>query len=83
METGRWFCSRFVKTFIGAKKADATDQEKAENKYRPIKVFMESFFVKLTPDTAEFLLNFYEKHNILDDITKESLEKLISVYKKD
>ncbi|MBQ2933500.1 MAG: hypothetical protein IJE02_02670 [Clostridia bacterium] len=77
------FAAGLLKTFIGAKKADATEQEKAENKYRPIKVFMESFFVKLTPDTAEFLLNFYEQHGILDDITKESLEKLIAVYKKD
>lgn len=77
------FAVGLLKTFLGAKKADETEQEKAEKKYRPIKVFMESFFVKLTPDTAGFLLSFYEKNNILDDITKESLEKLIAVYKKD
>ena len=75
------FAGGLIKTLLGAKKADATPQEIAEKKYRPIKVFMNSFYVKLTPDTAEFLLKFYEKHDILDADTKELLEKLIEVYK--
>ena len=72
-----------LKTFLGAKKADATEQEKAESKYRPIKVFMDSFFSKLSPDSAEFLLKFYQKHGILDEINKQYLMKLIATYQKD
>lgn len=77
------FATGLLKTFLGAKKLDATEQEKAESKYRPIKVFMDSFFVKLSPDSAEFLLKFYQKHDILDDIHKNSLIKLIQAYQKE
>ena len=69
-----------LKTFLGVKKADATEKEKAEAKYRPIKTFMSSFFTKLSPDSAEFLLNFYQKHDILDDINKKFLTKLIKLF---
>ncbi len=74
------FAVGLLKTFLGVKKVDATDKEKAESKYRPIKVFMDSFFSKLSPDSAQFLLDFYQKHNILDDINKEFLNKLIEAY---
>lgn len=76
------FAVGLLKTFLGAKKADATEQEKAESKYRPIKVFVDSVFSKLSPDSAEFLLKFYQKHNILDDINREYLMKLIQAYQK-
>lgn len=74
------FAVGLLKTFLGAKKADATEQEKAESKYRPIKVFIDSFFSKLSPDSAEFLLKFYQKHGILDDINKKYLINLIQSY---
>ena len=77
------FAVGLLKTFLGAKKADATEKEKAESKYRPIKVFMDSFFSKLSPDSAEFLLKFYQKHDILDEINKQYLMKLIAAYQKD
>ncbi len=77
------FAIGLLKTFLGAKKADATEKEKAESKYRPIKVFMDSFFSKLSPDSAEFLLKFYQKHDILDEINKQFLTKLIATYQKD
>ena len=70
-----------LKSLIGAKKTNATEQEKAENKYRPIKTFMSTFFGKLSPDSAKFLLDFYRKHDILSDIDEEFLNKLIDAYK--
>lgn len=75
------FAVGLLKTLLGAKKADATDKEKAESKYRPIKTFMHSFFSKLTSDSAEFLLNFYQKYDILDDINRKFLTKLIEIKK--
>ncbi len=72
-----------LKTFLGAKKADATEQEKNEAKYRPIKVFVDTVFSKLSPDSAQFLLNFYSQHGILDDINKKYLSSLIAAYQKD
>ncbi|MBO5231610.1 MAG: hypothetical protein J6B88_03205 [Clostridia bacterium] len=74
------FAAGLLKTFLGAKKADATEQEKAEGKYRPIKVFMSTFFGKLSPDSAEFLLNFYKKHDILNETMENALTKLIQIY---
>ena len=70
-----------LKSLIGAKKTNATEQEKAENKYRPIKTFMSTFFSKLSPDSAKFLLDFYRKRDILSDIDEEFLNKLIDAYK--
>lgn len=70
-----------LKSLIGAKKTNATEQEKVENKYRPIKTFMSTFFGKLSPDSAKFLLDFYRKHDILSDLDEEFLNKLIDAYK--
>ena len=74
------FAVGLFKSFIGAKKVDETEKEKAERKYRPIKVFMDTFFIKLSPDTAEFLLKFYKKHDILDEISQKLLNELIATY---
>lgn len=69
-----------VKKLLGFKKMDATKQEKAEKKYHNIKTFMQAFYTKLSPETAEFLLAFYDKHGILDDLNKEFLGRIIETY---
>ena len=74
------FLVGLLKMLMGTKKADATPEEIAEKKYRPIKTFMDTFLTKQTRDTAEFLISFYKKHGILDDISKEILSKLIAIY---
>ena len=66
------------KTLIGAKKVDATPEELAEKKYRPIKVFTQMFDVLLTRSAIEFLLGFYEKNNVLDEKLEEKLKRLAS-----
>lgn len=76
------YAMRLFKIFIGAKKAEETPKEKAEAKYRPIKVFTNSFFEKLNVETAEFLLKLYKKFDILDDSLNKSLTDFIIKHKK-
>ncbi len=68
-----------LKTFLGTKKDNPSD--KVENKYRPLKVFTESFIDKLSPDTAEFLIALYEKNGILDEPSKKILTSRIELFK--
>lgn len=67
-----------IKTFLGTKKDKPED--KAENKYRPLKVFTLSFIDKLSPDTAEFLIALYEKNGILDELNNKLLNKRIEQF---
>lgn len=76
------FIVDLIKKLLGFKKVDESKTEKAESKYRPIKVFMGAFYTKLSPETAQFLLSFYEKHNILDDSNRKLLNSLIEIHQK-
>lgn len=66
-----------IKMLLGAKKVDATPEEEAERRCRPIKVFTEMFEAKLTAQLAEYLLELYKENNILDENLEKKLKKVV------
>ena len=72
------FGKDLLKQFLGAKKTNQTEKEKNEDKYHHIKTFVLSVFTKLTPDSVDFLENFYQRHDIMDEIS----EKMFSLLKE-
>lgn len=65
-----------LKQFLGAKKPNQTQKEKNEDKYHHIKTFVLSVFTKLTPDSVEFLEAFYQKHDIMDEVSEKMFNLL-------
>ena len=72
------FGKDLLKQFLGAKKTNQTEKEKNEDKYHHIKTFVLSVFTKLTPDSVDFLEDFYQRHDIMDEIS----EKMFSLLKE-
>lgn len=56
-------------------------EQSDEEKYHNIKVFMYTVVGKLSPDSLQFLLDFYKQHNILDEANQEILNFCLDRYK--
>ena len=64
------FVATLLKTFLGQKKSNATEEEKKQENFKNIKIFMQNMMQLLSPTFLDELEAYYKENDIMEDLDK-------------